>query len=112
VQIAPVNSLVSGNFTGNFAISGLRQLIPEQETAALQHFPEQFPNKLTGKIFQALGNFYAITGYFAELSNCRTAHGRKRAFLACLFLRFGRDLFSPINCQVEEEMSPVRKGFP
>jgi hypothetical protein len=43
------NSLVSGNFTGNFAISGLLQPIPEQETAALQHFPEQFPKSRTEK---------------------------------------------------------------
>jgi hypothetical protein len=26
-------------------------------------------------------------------------------------LRFGRDLFSPINFQVEDEMSPVRERY-
>ena len=50
------NSLVSGNFTGNFAISGLREPIPEQETAALQRFPQQFPKQINrGKYFNDQG---------------------------------------------------------
>jgi hypothetical protein len=40
------NSLVSGNFTGNFAILGLRSTIEYQETAALQSLFEQFPTQI------------------------------------------------------------------
>jgi hypothetical protein len=40
------NSLVSGNFTGNFAILGLRDTIWYQETAALQPLLEQFPKQI------------------------------------------------------------------
>jgi hypothetical protein len=40
------NSLVSGNFTGNFAILGLRDTILCQETAALQPLLEQFPTQI------------------------------------------------------------------
>jgi hypothetical protein len=40
------NSLVSGNFTGNFAILGLRGTIEYQETAALQSLLEQFPTQI------------------------------------------------------------------
>jgi hypothetical protein len=39
------NSLLTGNFTGNFAISGLEDRISEQETAVLQRFFSQFPTK-------------------------------------------------------------------
>jgi hypothetical protein len=39
-------SLVSGNFTGNFAILGLRDTIKYQETAALQPLFEQFPTQI------------------------------------------------------------------
>jgi hypothetical protein len=49
VLIAPVskaNSLVSGNFTGNFAILGLCEPSSTQDTIVLQRFLEQ-----TGKIF-------------------------------------------------------------
>jgi hypothetical protein len=35
------NSLLTGIFTGNFAISGLPAPIPERETAVLQQFPGQ-----------------------------------------------------------------------
>jgi hypothetical protein len=45
------NSLVSGNFTGNFAILGLRDTIEDQETAALQPLPEQFPTQIIREIF-------------------------------------------------------------
>src|SRR5882724_2083661 len=34
-------------------------------------FPSNSLSKLTGKIFQGSGNFYAITGYFPELSTSR-----------------------------------------
>jgi hypothetical protein len=40
------NSLVSGNFTGNFAILGLRDTILYQETATLQPLLEQFPTQI------------------------------------------------------------------
>jgi hypothetical protein len=39
------NSLLTGNFTGNFAILGLRDAIWYQETAALQPLLEQFPTQ-------------------------------------------------------------------
>jgi len=39
------NSLLTGNFTGNFAISGLPAPIPERETAVLQPLVEQFPGQ-------------------------------------------------------------------
>ena len=40
------NSLLSGNLTGNFAISGLQSSISDHETAALQGLFEQFPNQI------------------------------------------------------------------
>ena len=43
------NSLVSGNFTGNFAILGLRDTITCQETAALQPLLEQFPTQINSE---------------------------------------------------------------
>ena len=49
VRYEPVsggNSLVTGNFTGNFAILGLRDTITCQETAALQPLLEQFPTQI------------------------------------------------------------------
>src|ERR1700738_1896541 len=39
------NSLLTGNFTGNFAISGLPAPIPERGTAVLQPLVEQFPGQ-------------------------------------------------------------------
>jgi hypothetical protein len=48
------NSLVSGNFTGNFAILGLRDTITCQETAALQPLLEQFPTQIISE--NILGN--------------------------------------------------------
>jgi hypothetical protein len=48
------NSLVSGNFTGNFAIQGLRDTITCQETAALQPLLEQFPTQIISE--NILGN--------------------------------------------------------
>ena len=49
VSCEPVSkqiSLVSGNFTGNFAILGLRDTITCQETATLQPLLEQFPTQI------------------------------------------------------------------
>jgi len=51
------NSLLTGNFTGNFAISGLREPIPEQETAALQHFPQQFPKQINRENISMIREF-------------------------------------------------------
>jgi hypothetical protein len=51
------NSLLTGNFAGNFAISGLREPIPEQETAALQHFPEQFPKQINRENISMIREF-------------------------------------------------------
>jgi hypothetical protein len=41
-----VKSLLTGNFTGNFAISGPQDGIPERETAALQRLFVKFPRKI------------------------------------------------------------------
>src|ERR1700720_4494875 len=40
------NSLLTGNFTGNFAISGLPRPISQQETAAPQSLFAQFPTQI------------------------------------------------------------------
>jgi hypothetical protein len=40
------NSLLTGNFTGNFAISGPQDRISEQETAALQRLFVKFPTEI------------------------------------------------------------------
>ena len=45
------DSLVSGNFTGNFAISRAFGRSFEQETAALQPLLEQFPTQINREIF-------------------------------------------------------------
>jgi hypothetical protein len=61
VLIAPVsrpNSQLTGNFIGNFAISGLREPIPEQETAALQRFPEQFPKQINRENIAKISEFW------------------------------------------------------
>jgi hypothetical protein len=67
------NSLVSGNFTGNFAISGLRQLIPEQETAALQHFPEQFPKQINRENISRIREFLRDNRVFRRIVGLRMA---------------------------------------
>jgi hypothetical protein len=49
VSCEPVSkqiSLVSGNFTGNFAILGFRYAIEYQKTPALQPLLEQFPTQI------------------------------------------------------------------
>jgi hypothetical protein len=61
------NSLVSGNFTGNFAISGLLQPIPEQETAALQHFPEQFPKQINRENISRIREFLRDNRVFPRI---------------------------------------------
>ena len=48
VPIAPVsnvNSLLTGNFTGNRATSGLRDALSKQETAAQQRLLRKFPRR-------------------------------------------------------------------
>jgi hypothetical protein len=52
------NSLVSGNFTGNFAILGLRDTIEDQETAALQPLPEQFPTRIIRENILRIREFF------------------------------------------------------
>jgi hypothetical protein len=59
------NSLLTGNFTGNFAISGLREPIPEQETAALQRFPEQFPTQINRENISRNREFFGGNREFA-----------------------------------------------
>ena len=53
------NSLLTENFTGNFAILKLRDSIWYQETAALQPLPEQFPTQINREnIFADQGTFF------------------------------------------------------
>jgi hypothetical protein len=52
------NSLVSGNFTGNFAIPGLRDTMEDQETAALQPLPEQFPAQIIRENILRIREFF------------------------------------------------------
>src|SRR5258706_8409293 len=74
------NSLVSGNFTGNFAILRLRDTIWYQETAALQPVLEEFPTQINSE--NILGNSESFPGNREfQLQNS------KRPFLARLFPR-------------------------
>ena len=53
VRYEPVsrdNSLLTGKLTGNFAISGLPELISEQEMTVLQRLIEQFPKQINREI--------------------------------------------------------------
>jgi hypothetical protein len=43
-----VNSLLTGNFTGNFSIFGLCERNTEQETAVPQGYVRQFPAQING----------------------------------------------------------------
>jgi hypothetical protein len=74
------NSLLTGNFTGNFAISGLREPMPEQETAALQRFPEQFPKQINSENISMIREFLRDNRESIRQT-------RKRPFLTRLFLR-------------------------
>src|ERR1700722_12930976 len=74
-------SLLSGNFTGNFAILRHLEKVLEQETAAPQSLFAQFPTQLTGKIFQRTRNFLQVSGNSgsrrytilrAQVARCRT----------------------------------------
>ena len=66
-------SLLTGNFTGNFATSGLLQAVPEQETAVLQHILQQFPKQINRENFSRNREFIDRTGNFI----CNIQH-RKR----------------------------------
>jgi hypothetical protein len=46
-----VNSLLTGNFTGNLTSSTLRRPFLQLESAVLQWFVEQFPNPINREIF-------------------------------------------------------------
>lgn len=54
--VSSVDSLLTGNFTGKFAIPDPKMPILEQETAAPQRLLEQFPKQKTGKKFARTGN--------------------------------------------------------
>jgi hypothetical protein len=49
------NSLLTGNFTGKIAISGLPKTILEQEAAVPQRLSYNSLRRLTGKIFRITG---------------------------------------------------------
>jgi hypothetical protein len=56
VQIGPVsdrNSLLTGNFTGNFANSGRLRLLPEQISSGSSSFLGNFPRIRNREIFTA-----------------------------------------------------------
>ena len=53
------NSLVSGNFTGNFVILGPWDLIPLQETAVLQRLVAQFPTRINRENISKNREFFA-----------------------------------------------------
>jgi hypothetical protein len=73
------NSLLTGNFTGNFAISGLPKPISQQETAAPQSLFAQFPTQINRENISRNREFFAGIREFSE--RC------KRPFLARLFPR-------------------------
>jgi hypothetical protein len=81
VLIAPVSLgkfQVSGNFTGNFAILGLRDTLWYQETAALQPLLEQFPTQIIRE------NILRIREFLNGIRKLQ-ASIRKRPFLTHLF---------------------------
>jgi hypothetical protein len=53
------NSLLTGNFTGNFAISGLPRPISQQETAAPQSLFAQFPTQINRENISKNREFFA-----------------------------------------------------
>jgi hypothetical protein len=71
------NSLLTGNFTGSFAILGLREPIPEQEIVALQPLLEQFPKQI---------NREKIAGNREFLSANREFHCKHRDWLDRTFM--------------------------
>ena len=56
------NSLLTGNFTGNFAIQGFESRFCRQEVPVLQRFFASSLRKLTGKIFRGTGKLWRTTG--------------------------------------------------
>jgi hypothetical protein len=49
--------LLTGNFTGKFALSGLRRPIPEQETSVLEPFLDEFPTQIIRENISAIREF-------------------------------------------------------
>ena len=64
------NSLVSGNFKGNFAILGLRDTIEHQETAALQPLLEQFPTQISREKISINREFFGGNREFSSVNYC------------------------------------------
>jgi hypothetical protein len=60
------NSLLTGNFTGNFAIFGPFDPNPKRKTAAPQLFSSSSLRSLTGKTFRITGEESAVSGNFIK----------------------------------------------
>jgi hypothetical protein len=58
------NSLLTGNFTGNFAILRLREPISQPETTALQRLVAQFPEQINRENFSKIRE---DVGWISEL---------------------------------------------
>ena len=74
VQIAPVSMRIpwyQGILQGILRFPGSSSRFRSKKPLRCSTFPSNSLSKLTGKIFQGSGNFYAITGYFPELSTSR-----------------------------------------
>jgi hypothetical protein len=72
------NSLLSGNLTGNFAISGLSRPIFSKKPLRCSHFSPNSLRKLTGKIFQGTGNFLQVSGNSGSRNVSRRVNGHCR----------------------------------
>jgi len=53
----PANSLLTGNFTGNSVVSGLRKRISQQKTFAPQRHLDQFPTQINREDFSKNRDF-------------------------------------------------------
>ncbi|MEH2567751.1 hypothetical protein V1289_007378 [Bradyrhizobium sp. AZCC 2289] len=108
------NSLLTGNFTGKFAIWRPRNRFRVKKPLCCSDFSHNSLRKLTGKKIWITGTENPRTGNFrasakspkALMPYCKIVSIH---FSHTCFVRFGRDLFSPTIFQVEDEMSPVRE---
>ena len=77
------NSLLTGNFTGILRFRGSLDRFRSKKPLRRSHFSRNSLRKLTGKIFQRTGNFFAgIREFRVTVTDCAWRHGRKRQFLA------------------------------
>ena len=66
------NSLLTGNYTGNFAISGLRELTPGQEIALLQALLGKFPTQINRENISRNRKFLAGNREFCSMTSMST----------------------------------------